>query len=96
MTYAAEPRPGVLSSLGGPTRDGRPWNPHTLESPQPTPIDDGVAHAIPALRLALRDDGRSMPRATRPAPPGRTAHGLAATSRDGDSDGILGLMVIRL
>ena len=91
-----ELRLGVLAAQDGPTRARRLRTLSAAESLDPLPIDSGVAGAWAALRLALRDAGRTMPINDSWIAATAIANDLAVASQDGDYDGIPGLRVIRL
>lgn len=56
-----ELRLGVLAAKDGPTRARRLETLSAVAALDPLPVDEMVAHAWAALRLALRDAGQRMP-----------------------------------
>ena len=62
----------------------------------PLPLDEGVAHARAALRVALRDVGQRMPINDSWIAATAIASDLAVASQDDDYDDIPGLRVIRV
>jgi predicted nucleic acid-binding protein len=91
-----ELRLGVLAAPDGPTRARRLETLSAATALDPLPVDDGVAHAWGALRLALRDAGMRMPINDSWIAATAIANDLAVASQDGDYDDIPGLRVIRM
>jgi predicted nucleic acid-binding protein len=91
-----ELRLGVLAARDGPTRARRLETLSVAALLDPLPVDQGVAHAWAALRVALRDAGRSMPINDSWIAATAIAHGLAVASHDGDYDDVPGLRVVRV
>lgn len=61
MITVGELRLGVLAASDGPTRVRRLETLSRAEALEPLPLDQAVAHAWAALRLALRDEVKRMP-----------------------------------
>jgi len=91
-----ELRLGVLAAIDGPTRARRLETLSRAEAFDPLPIDDAVAHAWAALRLALRDQGKRMPLNDSWIAATAIANRMPVVSQDGDYDGVHGLRVIRV
>lgn len=91
-----ELRLGVLSAQDGPTRARRLETLSAAAALSPLPVDEGVAHAWAALRLALRDAGKRMPINDSWIAATAVANDLAVASQDGDYDDVPGLRVIRV
>jgi len=91
-----ELRLGVLAAVDGPTRARRLETLSRAEAFDPLPIDDAVARAWAALRLALRDQGKRMPLNDSWIAATAIANRLPVVSQDGDYDGVPGLHVIRV
>jgi predicted nucleic acid-binding protein len=91
-----ELRLGVLAALDGPTRVRRLETLSRAEAFDPLPIDDTVAHAWAALRLALRDQGMRLPLNDSWIAATAIANHMPVVSQDGDYDGVPGLRVIRV
>ncbi|MHB8288532.1 MAG: PIN domain-containing protein [Acidimicrobiales bacterium] len=87
---------GVLAAPDGPTRARRLETLSAAASLDPLPIDERVAHAWAALRLALRDAGKKMPINDSWIAATAIANDLAVASQDGDYDDIPGLRVVRV
>ena len=62
----------------------------------PLPLDERVAAAWGRLRVALRDEGKSMPVNDWWIAASALALGVAVATQDDDYDGVPGLVVIRL
>ena len=92
----AELRLGVLAAPDGPTRARRLATLSVASSLEPLPVDDGVAHAWAALRIALRDAGRKMPINDSWIAATAIANDLAVASQDSDYDAVPGLRVLRV
>jgi len=92
----AELRLGVLAAQDGPTRAKRLETLTAVSILEPISIDDGVAHAWAALRVALRDAGKKMPVNDSWIAATAIAHNLPVASQDGDYEDIPGLRVIRV
>jgi predicted nucleic acid-binding protein len=91
-----ELRLGVLAAQDGPTRARRLETLSAVASLDPLPVDERVAHAWAALRLALRDNGTTMPINDSWIAATAMANDLAVASQDDDYDDIPGLRVIRV
>jgi len=91
-----ELRLGVLAARDGPTRARRLETLSAAAALEPLPVDEGVAHAWAALRVALRDVGKRMPINDSWIAATAIASDLAVASQDGDYDDIPGLRVIRV
>ena len=87
---------GVLAARDGPTRARRLGTLSAAASLDPLPVDDAVAHAWAALRVALRDAGKTMPINDSWIAATAIANDLAVASQDGDDDEVPGLRVIRV
>ncbi len=96
VVTVGELRLGVLAAQDGPTRARRLQTLSAAAALDPLPIDEGVAHAWAALRLALRDAGKRMPINDSWIAATAIANDLPVASRDGDYDGTPGLRVIRV
>jgi predicted nucleic acid-binding protein len=96
VVTVAELRLGVLAAKDGPTRARRLETLSAAAALDPVPIDEGVAHAWAALRLALRDAGRRMPINDSWIAATAIANDMAVASQDDDYDAIPGLRVIRV
>jgi predicted nucleic acid-binding protein len=96
VVTVAELRLGVLAAGDGPTRARRLETLSAAAVLDPLPVDDRVAHAWAALRLALRDAGRKMPINDSWIAATAIANDLAVASQDGDYDGVPGLRVVRI
>ena len=96
VVTVGELRLGVLAAQDGPTRARRLQTLSAVAALDPLPIDEGVAHAWAALRLALRDEGKRMPINDSWIAATAIANDLAVASQDGDYDDIPGLRVIRV
>jgi len=91
-----ELRLGVLAAIDGSTRARRLETLSRAEAFDPLPIDDSVAHAWAALRLALRDQGKRMPLNDSWIAATAIANRIPVVSQDADYDGVPGLKVIRV
>ena len=91
-----ELRLGVLVAQNGPDRARRLATLSAVATLDPLPVDEGVAHAWAALRLALRDAGKRMPINDSWIAATAIANDLAVASQDGDYDEVPGLRVIRV
>jgi predicted nucleic acid-binding protein len=91
-----ELRLGVLAAQDGPTRARRLDTLSAVAALDPLPVDERVAHAWAALRLALRDAGKRMPINDSWIAATAIANDLAVASQDGDYDEVPGLRVIRV
>ena len=91
-----ELRLGVLAAADNPTRARRLATLAHAESLDPLPVDDRVAHAWAALRIALRDEGLRMPLNDSWIAATAIAHDLAVVAQDSDYDGVPGLKVVRV
>ena len=96
VVTVGELRLGVLAAPDGLSRARRLETLSAAAVLDPLPIDEGVAHAWAALRLALRDAGRRMPINDSWIAATAIANDLPVASQDGDYDGIPGLRVIRV
>lgn len=96
VVTVGELRLGVLAAPDGPTRARRLETLSAAAALDPLPVDEGVAHAWAALRLALRDAGMRMPINDSWIAATAIANDLAVASQDGDYDDIPGLRVIRV
>ncbi len=96
IVTVAELRLGVLAARDGPTRAQRLATLTAVSSLGPLPIDEDVAAAWAALRLALRDAGKRMPVNDSWIAATAIANHLAVASQDGDYDDIPGLRVLRV
>jgi hypothetical protein len=91
-----ELRLGVLVATDGPTRARRLETLSRVEALDPLPVDDGVAHAWAALRLALRDAGKRMPLNDSWIAATALANDLPVAAQDADYDDVPGLRVLKL
>ncbi len=96
VVTVAELRLGVLAAQDGPTRAQRLEALSAAMALDPLPVNEKVAHAWAALRLALRDAGKKMPINDSWIAATAIANDLAIASQDGDYDGVPGLRVIRI
>jgi predicted nucleic acid-binding protein len=96
VVTVGELRLGVLAAQDGPTRARRLETLSAAAVLDPLPVDEGVAHAWAALRLALRDGGKRMPINDSWIAATAIANDLAVASQDDDYDDIPGLRVIRV
>jgi hypothetical protein len=96
VVTVGELRLGVLAAQDGPTRARRLGTLSAAAALDPLPIDERVAHAWAALRLALRDAGKRMPINDSWIAATAMANNLAVASQDNDYDDIPGLRVIRV
>lgn len=96
VVTVGELRLGVLAAKDGPTRARRLETLSAAAVLDPLPVDEGVAHAWAALRLALRDVGKGMPINDSWIAATAIANDLAVASQDDDYDDIPGLRVIRV
>ena len=96
VVTVGELRLGVLAAPDGPTRARRLETLSAAAALDPLPIDEGVAHAWAALRLALRDAGKKMPINDSWIAATAIANDLAVASQDDDYDDIPGLRVVRV
>lgn len=87
---------GVLAAQDGRTRARRLETLSAAASLDPLPLDEGVAHAWAALRLALRDAGKRMPVNDSWIAATAIANDMAVASQDGNYDDIPGLRVLRV
>lgn len=91
-----ELRLGVLAAQDGPTRARRLETLSAAAVLDPLPIDEPVAHAWAALRIALRDAGKRMPINDSWIAATAIANDMAVASQDDDYDDIPRLRVIRV
>lgn len=91
-----ELRLGVLAALDGPIRARRLETLTRAEALEPLPVDQAVAHAWAALRLALRDEGKRMPLNDSWIAATAIANHIPVVSQDDDYDEVPGLEVIRV
>jgi predicted nucleic acid-binding protein len=91
-----ELRLGVLAAPDGPTRSRRMQTLAHAERLDPLPVDDSVAAAWAALRLALRDARRRMPLNDSWIAATAIAHRLPLVAQDDHYDEVPGLDVIRI
>ena len=96
VVTVGELRLGVLAAQDGPARARRLETLSAAAVLDPLPVDEGVAHAWAALRVALRDAGKRMPINDSWIAATAIANDLAVASQDDDYDGIPGLRVIRV
>lgn len=96
IVTVGELRLGVLAAADGAIRAGRMATLAYAERLDPLPVDDQVASAWAALRLALRDAGRRMPLNDSWIAATAIAHDLPVVSQDADYDDVPGLGVIRV
>jgi predicted nucleic acid-binding protein len=96
VVTVGELRLGVLAAEDGPTRARRLKTLSAVAALDPLPVDEGVAHAWAALRLALRDEGKRMPVNDSWIAATAIANDLPVASQDSDYDDIPGLRVIRV
>ncbi|HXA34084.1 MAG TPA: type II toxin-antitoxin system VapC family toxin [Acidimicrobiales bacterium] len=96
VVTVGELRLGVLAAQDGPARARRLETLSAVAALDPLPIDQEVAHAWAALRLALRDEGKRMPINDSWIAATAIANNLAVASQDNDYDEIPGLRVIRV
>ena len=92
-----ELRLGVLAAVDGPARARRLDTLTLAESLEPLPVDRDVASVWAALRLALRDTGRTARSvAHQRLAATALAYELPVVSHDADYDNVPGLDVIRV
>jgi predicted nucleic acid-binding protein len=91
-----ELRLGVLAAADNRIRAKRLATLSHAEALNPLPVDDRVAHAWAALRVALRDDGLRMPLNDSWIAATAIAHKLAVVAQDSDYDGVPGLQLVRV
>ena len=91
-----ELRLGVLAAADNRIRAKRLATLSHAEALNPLPVDDRVAHAWAALRVALRDDGLRMPLNDSWIAATAIAHKLAVVAQDPDYDGVPGLQLVRV
>jgi hypothetical protein len=96
VVTVGELRLGVLAAQDGPTRVRRLETLSAAAALEPLPVDEGVAHAWAALRLALRDAGKRMQVNDSWIAATAIANEMAVVSQDGDYDDIPGLRVVRV
>lgn len=96
VVTVGELRLGVLAAQDGPTRAQRLQTLSAAAVLDPLPVDEAVAHAWAALRVALRDVGKRMPINDSWIAATAIANDLAVASQDDDYDQIPGLRVIRV
>jgi hypothetical protein len=96
VVTVGELRLGVLAAREGATRARRLETLSAVAALDPLPIDESVAHAWAALRLALRDAGQRMPINDSWIAATAIANDLAVASQDSDYDEVPGLRVIRV
>lgn len=96
VVTVGELRLGVLAAQDGPTRARRLETLSAVAALEPLPVDEGVAHAWAALRLALRDAGKRMPINDSWIAATAIANDMAVASQDSEYDDIPGLSVLRL
>jgi hypothetical protein len=96
VVTVGELRLGVLAAQDGPTRARRLETVSAAAALEPLPVDEGVAHAWAALRLALRDGGMRMPINDSWIAATAMANDLPVASQDDDFDDVPGLRVIRV
>ena len=96
IVTVGELRLGVLAAQDGPTRVGRLETLSAVATLEPLPVDEAVARAWAALRLALRDSGKRMPINDSWIAATAIANDLPVASQDNDYDDIPGLRVIRV
>jgi len=91
-----ELRLGVLAAADSSIRAKRLATLSHAEALNPLPVDDRVAHAWAALRVALRDNGLRMPLNDSWIAATAIAHKLAVVAQDSDYDGVPGLQLVRV
>jgi predicted nucleic acid-binding protein len=91
-----ELRLGVLAAADSRIRAQRLATLSHAEALNPLPVDDQVAHAWAALRVALRDNGLRMPLNDSWIAATAIAHKLAVVAQDSDYDGVPGLQLVRV
>jgi hypothetical protein len=91
-----ELRFGVLAAADGTTRARRLATLSRVERLEPLPIDDTVAQAWAALRLALREAGKRMRVNDSWIAATANAHEIPVVTQDGDYEDVPGVAVIRL
>ncbi len=96
VVTVGELRLGVLAAQDGPTRARRLETLSAVAALDPLPVDEAVAHAWAALRLALRDAGKRMPIDDSWIAATAIANDLAVATRDADYDDVPGLRVLRV
>jgi predicted nucleic acid-binding protein len=96
VVTVAELRLGVLVAADGPTRARRMETLSRAERLYPLPVDEQVAHAWAALRLALRDAGKRMPLNDSWIAATAIANHMSVAAQDSDYDDVPGLRRIRL
>ncbi len=92
----AELQLGVLAAQDGTTRARRLRTLSAAMTLDPLPVDEAVAHAWAALRVALREAGKRMPINDSWIAATAMAHDLVVASQDGDYDDIPGLRAVRV
>jgi hypothetical protein len=96
VVTVGELRLGVLAARTGAIRARRLETLTKVQRLDPLPVDEQVAHAWAALRLALRDQGKRMPINDSWIAATAIAHRIPVASQDADYDGTPGLTVIRV
>ena len=89
-----ELRAGVLAAPDSPTRVLRLRTLRRAETLSPIPVDDDVADAWAALRVALQESGRRLAVNDSWIAATAIAHQLPLVTRDVDFDGLPGLEVV--
>lgn len=87
---------GVLAAADAATRAKRLRTLSAVATLEPLPVDEPVAQAWAALRVALRDSGGRMPINDSWIAATAIANDLPVATQDSDYDGVPGLRVIRL
>lgn len=96
VVTVGELRLGVLAAGSGPIRARRLEALSRAEALEPLPVDAHVAHAWAVLRLALCDQGKTMPINDSWIAATAIAKRIPVASRDGAYDGVPGLEVVRV
>lgn len=96
MITIAELRLGVLAAPDNVVRARRLETLAQAQQFDPIPIDEPVAAAWAALRVALRDAGRRMPVNDSWIAATALAHQIPVVTQDADYDDVPGLSTIRL
>ena len=96
VVTVAELRLGVLAAVDGSTQARRLATLARAIHFDPLPVDESVAEAWSALRLALRDAGRRMPVNDSWIAATAIAHDMPVVTQDADYDEIPGLRTLRL
>lgn len=91
-----ELRAGVLAAKDSATRARRLETCIRAQFLEPIPVDEDVAEAWAALRVALRDRGEKMPLNDSWIAATAMSRGIPVVAQDSDYDNVPGLLVIRV